>query len=229
MKAIILAAGKGTRLRPLTYTTPKPLIHINGEPMIERQILCLNKRGIFDIIIVTGYLCEKFEYLREKYNVKLIHNEFYETHNNIYTMYLVREFLENSYVIEGDVYINNNIIDPMILQSTYFSPIKSNFENEWILHTDENSKLVDISIGSVANSHIMCGVSYWNKDDAQFIKNQLELSIENDDFTEKFWDDIVKENISKLNIGVVSLQENDLYEIDSLDDMNNINGILAGK
>ena len=83
MRAIILAAGMGTRLRPLTLKTPKPLIPVQGEPMAERQIKFLHEKGIKDIIIVTGYLNESFHYLQEKYGVKLVHNDKYNEYNNI--------------------------------------------------------------------------------------------------------------------------------------------------
>ena len=72
MRAILLAAGIGSRLRPLTLETPKPLIQVKGEPIIERQIKALNDVGITDILIVTGYLNKKFEYLKEKYGVKIL-------------------------------------------------------------------------------------------------------------------------------------------------------------
>ena len=110
MRAILLAAGMGTRLRPLTLDTPKPLIKVNGESIIERQIKFLNEIGINEIIIVTGYLNEKFEFLKEKYGVKIVHNDKYDKYNNIYTMYLVRNYLKDSYVIEGDIYMNNNFL-----------------------------------------------------------------------------------------------------------------------
>lgn len=93
MNAIILAAGMGTRLRPLTNDTPKALVKVNGQPIIERQIEYLKEIGINDIIIMTGYLHEKFSYLSDKYGVKLIFNDKYDTYNNGYTMYLVREYL----------------------------------------------------------------------------------------------------------------------------------------
>ena len=64
MRVIILAAGMGTRLRPLTDDKPKSLVEVNGEPMIERQLRFLKEKGIEDIIIVTGYMAEKFEYLK---------------------------------------------------------------------------------------------------------------------------------------------------------------------
>ena len=106
MRVIILAAGMGTRLRPLTDDKPKSLVEVNGEPMIERQLRFLKEKGIEDIIIVTGYMAEKFEYLKEKYGVKLIHNDKYDVYNNVYTMYLVREYLEDAYVSEADVYLS---------------------------------------------------------------------------------------------------------------------------
>ena len=81
MRAILLAAGMGTRLRPLTIDTPKSLISVNGKPMLETQIQFLKEKGIDDIIVVTGYLSEKFEYIKEKYGVKLIHNDKYDIYN----------------------------------------------------------------------------------------------------------------------------------------------------
>ena len=84
MRAILLAAGIGSRLRPLTLETPKPLIQVKGEPIIERQIKALNDVGITDILIVTGYLNKKFEYLKEKYGVKILNNDKYDKYNNIY-------------------------------------------------------------------------------------------------------------------------------------------------
>ena len=61
MRAILLAAGMGTRLRPLTLDTPKSLIEVNGRPLLERQIEFLRERGVEEIIEVTGYLAEKFD------------------------------------------------------------------------------------------------------------------------------------------------------------------------
>ena len=86
MRAILLAAGIGSRLRPLTLETPKPLIKINDESMIERQIKFLKEVGINEIIVVTGYLKEKFNFLKEKYGVTIIHNNKYDKYNNIYTI-----------------------------------------------------------------------------------------------------------------------------------------------
>ena len=121
MRAILLAAGMGTRLRPLTLDTPKSLIEVNGRPLLERQIEFLRERGVEEIIVVTGYLAEKFDYLKDKYGVKLVNNDKYDIYNNIYTMYLVREYLENTYVVDADVYISENFLLEKPETSMYFS------------------------------------------------------------------------------------------------------------
>ena len=89
MKAIILAAGLGTRLRPMTENTPKALVQVNQKPLIEYQIEFLKEKGINDIIIIVGYLKEQFDYLKEKYGVRLVFNDKYADYNNFYSLYLV--------------------------------------------------------------------------------------------------------------------------------------------
>lgn len=229
MRAIILAAGMGTRLRPLTIDTPKPLIKINNESIIERQIKFLLEVGINEIIVVTGYLNKKFDFLREKYGVKIIHNDKYDVYNNIYTMYLVKEYLKDSYVIEGDVYITRNFFKKDIEKSAYFSARKYNYENEWILRVNEKGIVVKIETGSEDNEYIMCGVSYWNEEDAEFIINKLENYISGRGFDELFWDDIIKANIESLNIRLESINSDDVYEIDSIKDLDNLKYKIINK
>ena len=229
MRAIILAAGMGTRLRPLTLTTPKPLIPVQGEPMAERQIKSLHEKGIKDIIIVTGYLNESFHYLQEKYGVKLVHNDKYNEYNNLYTMYLVKEFLPNAFVLEGDVYLNRNILDEKVMESTYFSARKSNFNNEWILKVGADGYLDNIVVGSDDEELIMCGVSYWSQEDGEFLKGKLEQAVEQGGFEQLFWDNLVKDSLDELKIKVRELKSDDLFEIDSLDELNELEKLLQNK
>lgn len=229
MRAIILAAGMGTRLRPLTLKTPKPLIPVQGEPMAERQIKFLHEKGIKDIIIVTGYLNESFYYLQEKYGVKLVHNDKYNEYNNLYTMYLVKEFLPSAFVLEGDVYLNRNILDETVTESTYFSARKCNFTNEWMLKIGTDGYLGNIVVGSDDEELIMCGVSYWSQEDGEFLKGKLEQAIEQGGFEEMFWDNLVKDSLDELKVKVHELKSDDLFEIDSLDELNELEELLQNK
>lgn len=219
MKAIILAAGMGTRLRPLTEKMPKALIKLKGIPMIERQLMYLNEKGIYDITVVTGYLSEQFNYLVDKFGVKLIHNDKYEVFNNIYTMYLVRDFLPGSYVIESDFFWVTNIIDPDPKESMCFCNFREKFWNEWIIRTDENNRIIAIEIGDGMNEYILSGLSYWTEKDGEFIKEKLEEAISTGEFEELYWDEIVKCHLSEMNVKLKRLTSLDSYEIDSVEDL----------
>lgn len=225
MRAILLAAGMGTRLRPVTLTTPKSLVEVNGKPMLERQIEFLKEIDIDEIIVVTGYLNEKFKYLREKYGVKLIHNDKFNIYNNIYTMYLVREYLGDSYVIDADVYLHRNFLERDIEKSTYFSGYKTGFKNEWKLDCDENDKVSNIIVAD-GEGYILSGISYWSKNDAIIITNELEKYIKNGKFKDLYWDDVVKDNLSKLDVYIRKINSEDSFEIDSLEDLSNLTNLL---
>ncbi|MGL5152654.1 MAG: sugar phosphate nucleotidyltransferase [Clostridium sp.] len=227
MRAILLAAGMGTRLRPLTLDTPKSLIEVNEKPLAERQIEYLIKNGITDITVVTGYLSEKFEYLKEKFGVNIVFNDKYDKYNNIYTMYLVRNLLEDCYVIDADIYINRDFIDGSIKDSTYFSAYKEGFKDEWELKFNDN-EVLDIVVGS-GNGYILSGVSYWSASDAKIIVNELENAINSGDFKNLYWDDIVKNNLSKLNVKIEKLNSDDVFEIDSIEELNEVNRYLESK
>ncbi|WP_410984281.1 sugar phosphate nucleotidyltransferase [Bacillus cereus] len=227
MRAILLAAGMGTRLRPLTLTTPKSLVEVNGKPMLERQIEYLQEIGVEEIIVVTGYLAEKFDYLIDKYNVKLVHNDKYNVYNNIYTMYLVREYLQDAYVMDADVYLHRNIFIENPESSLYFSAKKEDFRNEWIIKHDENRKVYDIEIGDGDDDYILCGISYWSKEDGVHIVKKLEEVVDQGDFTELYWDNIVKDNIQDLNVHLYRIDSNDSFEIDSVEDLQKVEEKLA--
>lgn len=225
MRAIILAAGMGTRLRPITLETPKSLIVINKKPLLERQIEFLKEKGIDDIIIVTGYLSHKFEYLKEKYKVKLIYNDKYDLYNNIYTMYLVRNYLKDAYVIDADVYISKNFIEKNPQSSAYFSAYKKGFKGEWKLHFDEDLKVKNIEVAD-GEGYILSGVSYWKHKDTFKIVKKLEDVVETGEFKNLYWDDIVKNNIGKLNIHIKKISEDSIYEIDNLEELKKVQEIV---
>lgn len=228
MRAILLAAGMGTRLRPLTNDTPKSLVKVAGEPMAERQIRFLKEKGINEIIVVTGYLHEKFNYLKEKYGVTLIHNDKYNLYNNIYTMYLVREYLEDSYVNECDVFMNTNFFKNDMTTSAFFGGIKHNFKQEWILKHDGNDHVHEVVIGD-GTDYIHAGITYWTKQDGTLLQKKIEEAIETGDFKDMYWDNIIQENIASLNAKIIKLKTEDWFEIDSVKDLEQANQYLMIK
>ena len=114
-----MASGLGTRLRPLTLTVPKPLLKVGGVVMIESIIDGLLANNISEIHIVTGYLKDCFSYLPDKYpnaDIDLIFNEYYQECNNISSLYVTRNFLDETMIIDGDQIIKNQkVLTPFIL------------------------------------------------------------------------------------------------------------------
>ena len=220
MKAIILAAGLGTRLRPMTDNTPKALVKVNQKPLIEYQIEFLKEKGIHDIIIVVGYLKEQFDYLKEKYGVRLIFNDKYADYNNFYSLYIVKEELANSYVIDADNYLFKN--------STYFSVYREDCTNEWFLVYGDDYKVRDIIVDSKAG-RILSGVSFWDEPTAQKIISFIDKAYESGEFVDLYWDNMVKDNIKELDVYVEELEGNSIYEIDSVKDYHKLEEILANE
>lgn len=212
MNAIILAAGMGIRLRPLTNEIPKCLVKVNGTPMIERQIQYLHESGITDITLISGYKAEKLDYLKEKYNVSIVFNEKYDICNNIYSMYKVLDKFSDTWVIEGDVFMNKNCFDSTIDKSAYFCVYKENYKSEWGLISDDEGKLKEITIGN-GSGCIMSGISYWTKTEAAYIVKQIKKLISNNDYTNLFWDNAVLDIYKNLDINIKSIDN--IYEIDT--------------
>ena len=225
MRAIILAAGLGTRLRPMTDNTPKALIKVNNKPLVEYQIEYLKEKGIDEIIVVVGYLCEQFDYLKEKYGVKLVFNEKYAEYNNFYSLYLVKDYLADSYVIDADNYLFKNMFRSDINRSTYFSVYREDCENEWFLIYGDDYKVKDIIVDSKAG-RILSGVSFWDKETAEKINKFIDFAYDSNEFMDLYWDNMVKDNISELDVYVEELEANSIYEIDSVKDYNKLEKIL---
>ncbi|NFS28531.1 CTP--phosphocholine cytidylyltransferase [Clostridium botulinum] len=230
MRAILVAAGMGTRLRPLTNTIPKSLVEVNGISLLERQIINLKEIGIDEIVVLTGYLHEKFDGLVKKYDLVKIVNDKYDVYNNIYTMYLAKEYLQDTFVIDADNYINKKFLPRNRPEnSEYYSACKENIDGEWILRYDENNKLQRVDIGKEGQepSYIMSGASYWSEKDGKFIAQKLKEKVEHGDFKNLYWDDIVVENLKDLDVYVNKIGSNDIFEIDSLKDLEYLKNKLS--
>lgn len=223
MNAIILAAGMGTRLRPLTNDRPKCLVAVNGVPMVERQIQFLKEKGIDDITLISGYKAESLEYLKDRYGVDIVFNDRYDTCNNINSLYIVKERFRDTYVLEGDVYMDKNVLLPDVSQSSYFAR-KKKYENEWGLEVDENNRLVKINIGA-GEGYLMSGISYWKKEDCQKITSHMEEVYATKDYTNLYWDNMVLDIYPELDIHVREIEG--IYEIDTPEELKEVENKLS--
>ena len=116
MRAIILAAGMASRLRPLTNNTPKCLLKIGERSLLQRSIDALINNGIKEIVIVTGYLHKQIEdFVKQQYpniNISFIHNEVYDSTNNIYSLWLARPKADGEEILLLD---SDLLYDPEII------------------------------------------------------------------------------------------------------------------
>ncbi|NLA73501.1 MAG: NTP transferase domain-containing protein, partial [Clostridiales bacterium] len=162
--AIILAAGFGSRFVPLTYETPKGLLEVKGKPMLERQIEQVLEKGIEEIIIVVGYMKERFDYLIDKYNVKLVYNPEFSTKNNLASLYCVRDFLKNSYILVADNWIEQNMFNTYETRSWYSCLYMEGDTAEWcVSKTDEDDRIKELTIGG-KDSFTIVGPAFFTKD-----------------------------------------------------------------
>ena len=226
--AILMASGLGSRMRPLTNTTPKPLIKVNNTPMIETVINALEMAGVEHIFVVVGYLGEQFSYLTDKYsNVSIINNTDYETVNNISSIYYAREEMKKSdvYICEADLYISDTAILQCIdkAKSGYCGIMVEGHSDDWVFEQDSDGIIT--RVGKVGdNCFNMCGLSYFNKEQALLIANEIERIYGNKgQYEDLFWDDVVNSIINKLNLTVFPVDANQIVEIDTVEELEAIN------
>lgn len=138
-RAIIMAAGIGQRLRPVTLATPKPLVSVNGVRMIDTIMTALHKNKIHEIYIVVGYLKEQFYEWAKKYEgVTLIENPWYAECNNIASLYAAREYLNNAIILDGDQIIQNaEILHREFNRSGYSCVWTDRDTDEWMLTVED--------------------------------------------------------------------------------------------
>ena len=124
MKAVILAAGRGTRLPEITKNKPKSLIKIAGKTILERQIDILLRNNIKEIYIVVGYKAEKIKDKIKKFrNIEIIENKYYATTDNIYSLYLTQDKVKNNefILLNGDTVFEENIIRELISKKEHYT------------------------------------------------------------------------------------------------------------
>jgi len=154
MKAIIIAAGKGTRLYPFTKNTPKSLLDIGqGLTLLETQLHALQDAGITDIVIIVGYRAEQIEAKVKEYqtdfNITTVYNPFYETSNNLISVWMAKEYMKGDFIsINGDDIFESSIIKNLLKSDeniTMVTDVKDEYDSDDMKMIIENGLVKEVS------------------------------------------------------------------------------------
>jgi len=226
-QAILLAAGLGSRLGNLTKVVPKPLIPINGKPIIERNIEYIIEAGLDRVILVVGYMKEKFDYLKDKYAKEIeiipVFNPQFKECNTISSMYYASQYFSmDSYVITADLYLRSNIYQMYSTDESFYLQImvKNLKKPEWIAELSKDNYIISVNKTGYSGS-MYTGMSFWKEDDLKKIKKKLLLSdMTQPEVKSLFWDELWFPEFAVSSIRVKHIENSyDFFEVDDCEDL----------
>lgn len=234
--AILMAAGLGNRMRPLTNSLPKPLVSVRGIPLIETVLSALQKRGVKDVYVVTGYKGEAFlSFLPKHPNVHLVQNRDYATKNNINSIAVVAEVMASSdcFVCEADLFVaDENLLCRPLDRSGYFGKFVQGDSSDWVFETprrdvDGVPLISHIGIGGT-NCFNMVGISYFKQPDAARIATAVRAAIAKPENDQLFWDEIVDRLVQNgLELIVHEVKPEAVVECDTVEDLKKLEATLC--
>ncbi len=220
-RAIFIAAGFGTRLVPITFNTPKPLVRVHGVRIIDRLIDACLQAGINEIYIVRGYLGELFDQLLYKYPmVKFLENPVYNEANNISSALVARYMLSNAYVFEADLLISNPAIIRKYHYTSDFLGIKMERSDDWCFKVKDGIIQEEKVGGEGSDIWQMVGISYWNEADGHKLSQDIQDVYQSPGGKERYWEQVPlvyrKEHYT---VEVRECRDEDIVEIDTFKEL----------
>ena len=190
-RAVFIAAGFGSRMVPITFNTPKPLVRVHGVRIIDRLIDACLEAGIGEIVIVRGYLGELFDQLLYKYPmIKFLENPIYNEANNISSALVARYLLSNAYVFEADLLISNPKIIKKYHYGSEFLGIKKTRTDDWCLRV-RDGVIVEEKVGGEGDDiWQMVGISYWNEADGHKLSQDIRDVYLSPGGKERYWEQV---------------------------------------
>ena len=220
-RAIFIAAGFGSRLAPITFNTPKPLVRVHGERIIDHLIDACYGAGIDEIYIVRGYLAEQFDQLLYKYpNLKFLENPVYNEANNISSALIARDLLSNAYVLEADLLISNPKIIKKYHYNSNFLAIKKDRTDDWCFKVKSGVIKEELVGGEGDDIWQMVGISYWDEDAGKKLSDDIHAVYSSPGGKERYWEQVpLVYKKSHYSVGITECFDEDIVEIDTFNEL----------
>ena len=213
--AVILAAGFGMRMVPINTETPKGLLEVKKEPLIERLIKQLQAVGITDITVVVGFMKEQYEYLMDDYQVKLAVNRDYATKNNFYSLQRVAGILGNTYIVPCDLWCKESPFDTDELYSWYLlgqEEVEQSFfrvnKKQEIITSDKRGK-----------GNRPYGICYLTEKDAKSVAKQLNAAAAEERHEKSFWEVTLEDENRKYTVYPKLMDDATVFEINTYEQL----------
>lgn len=227
-RAVFIAAGFGSRLVPITFNTPKPLVRVHGTRIIDTLLDAVAAAGIPEIVIVRGYLGEQFDQLLYKYpNIKFVENPVYNEANNISSAVCVRYLLKNAYVLEADLVLKNRALIRKYEYESNMLGIPVDRSDDWCLMTDGSGVITQETVGGL-NCHQMVGISFWSEADGGKLAGDLDEVYRSPGGKERYWEQVplvYKKGNYSVHVRECSFE--DITEIDTFNELKQIDKLYA--
>ena len=226
-RAVILAAGFGSRMVPITLNTPKPLVRVHGKRIIETLLDAIAAAGIQEVVLVRGYLGEQFEVLKNRYpNLTFLQNPLYNEANNISSAWVAKDLLQNAYVCEADLLLSNpGLIRKYEYQSNYLGQYRERTD-DWCFVV-KHGLIKELQVGGQDCYH-MYGISYWTAQDGMRLGEDIDKVYKMPGGKEKYWDEVALRVCSKdYKVHVRPCFEGDIVEIDTFNELKQIDPVYG--
>ena len=218
-RAVFIAAGFGSRLVPITFNTPKPLVRVKGTRIIDTLLDACLQAGINEIYIVRGYLAEQFDQLLYKYPmVKFLENPVYNEANNISSGMVARHILSNAYVFEADLLLSNPAIIRKYHYTSDFLAIKKDRTDDWCF-TVKDGIITEEKVGGT-DCYQMVGISYWSDEDGRKLADDIPEVYSSPGGKERYWEQVpLVYKKERYAVEVRECRDEDIVEIDTFKEL----------